>query len=406
VSLSESDDIPAWYPSFLRDRTFKLFFGIVLLAVLVVSGTAIGPVVIQGREQRSTSLHAVGGRLSFLSSGQVGNNNNQGIADIVQLQLEWGQDPEPGQQYYAWLLSDPGNAEAPALLLGVVKRQGQSGVVTYSDPRHTDLLATMSRLLVTEQDASVTPISPSTDHRAWRYVASIPETHPTAAAYNRYGLLDHIRHLLVAEPTLQSHSLFGGLVIWLVHNLGRLVEWTIGARNDWQSDDNVDISQMRQQLLRVMLVLDGIASAPADPPGNDLYSGLVESPTDNVGLLPLDSQPEAFSLVTDIDYHLQGVAASPGVSTEQQQECAAVLAVMDHINIWLKQVRLDDLRLIHMSDQQLRQPSALSLLNDMQMNAVWAFSGQIDQASGTSREGAEWVYQASQQLAQMRVTAV
>ena len=406
--LFDSGELPAWYPSFQRDRRFMLVFLVVLLVVLAVSGVAIAPVFTQGRAQGSSlsprGSHAIVGQLSFLSSGQLLDNSSQGIADIVRLRLQLSGGPTPGKQYYAWLLPDEGNAESRTLLLGTITKQGQVGMVTYSDPQHTNLLASMSRLLVTEQDASVTPLSPSTDHRDWRYIASIPQIRPSATAYSPYSLLDHIRHLLAREPTLEGHGLHGGLVIWLEHNTGRLVEWATIARDDRQSGSSAAISQMKQQLTRVLITLDGISYAPGELPANASYTRPVDPPMANVGLLPLDSQQDAFSLVTDVDFHLQGVAASPGVTTNQQQEAAKILAVMDRINAWLGQVRDDDRQLLGMSDQQLRQPGALSLLNDLQMNAVSAFSGQIDQATGARQEGAQWVFQETQNLAEMEVT--
>jgi hypothetical protein len=129
----------------------------------------------------------------------------------------------------------------------------------------------------------------------------------------------------------------------------------------------------------------------------------VDQPTGNIGLLPLESGQDAFSLVTDVDYHLQGVATSPGVGADQQQESAKILGVMDHINAWLIKARDDDRRLLRMSDEQLQEPVALSLLNDLQMHAVSAFAGQIDQATGARLEGAQWVFQESQHLAEMEV---
>lgn len=77
---------------------------------------------------------------------------------------------------------------------------------------------------------------------------------------------------------------------------------------------------------------------------------------------------------------------------------------MDRITAWLKQVRDDDRQLLMLSDQQLQQAVALNLLNDLQMNAVSAFSGQIDQATGARQEGAQWVFQEAQRLAEMEVT--
>jgi transcriptional regulator with XRE-family HTH domain len=406
--LSDSHELPAWYPSFQRDRSSILVVLLVLLAVLVVSSVAIIPILLQSRGQRSPSHplsgHGVVGQLSFLSSGQVQDNSSQGIADTLRLQLQLQQSPSAGKQYYAWLLPDQDNPEAPTILLGTVIRQGHVGLVTYSDPQHTNLLASTSRLLVTEQDASITPLSPSTDRRDWRYIASIAQIHPSGTPYSPYGLLDHIRHLLVKEPTLEGHGLHGGLVIWLEHNTSRLVEWSTSARDDWQMGNSTAISQMRQQLIRLLIALDGISYAPGELPANTAYAGLVDAPTGNIGLLPFESRQDAFSLVTDVDFHLQGVAASPGVSIGQQQESAKILAVMDRINAWLKQVRDDDMRLLRMSDQQLQQPIALSLLNDLQINAVSAFSGQIDQTTGARQEGAQWVFQETHRLAEMEVT--
>lgn len=404
---SDTGELPAWYPSFQRDRRSIIVVLFVLLAVLVVSSLAIGPMLLQSRAQSSSphppSSHAVVGQLLFLSSGQVQDNSSQGIADTVRLQLQLQHGPAAGKKYYAWLLPDQGNVEAPATLLGTVNRRGQVGLATYSDPQHNNLLASESRLLVTEQDASITPLSPSTDHRDWRYVASIAQIHPSGTAYSPFSLMDHIRHLLAKEPTLEAHDLHGGLVIWLERSTSNLVEWSTSARDDWQTRSSAAISQMRQQLIRLLIALDGISYAPRELSTNTPYTGLVDPPTGNIGLLPIEPGQDFFSLVTDVDYHLQGVAASPGVSTDQQQESAKILAVMDRINAWLMKARDDDRRLLGMSDQQLQQPRTLSLLNDLQMNAVSAFSGQIDQATGARQEGAQWVFQEAQRLTEMEV---
>ena len=407
-SLSDSGELPAWYPSFQKDRRSLLVVLCVLLAVLVVSGLAIGPMLLRGRAQSASSpllrSHTIVGQLLFLSSGQGKDNSSQGIADAVRLQLQMQYDPAAGKQYYAWLLPDQDHEEAPAILLGTINRRGKVGLVTYSDPQHKNLLAEMSRLLVTEQDASVTPLSPSTDHRDWRYVASIAQIHPSGTPYSPYSLLDHIRHLLAKEPTLEAHDLHGGLVNWLERSTSNLVAWSTSARDDWQTGSGAAISQMRQQLIRLLIALDGISYAPSELPTDTAYAGLVDPPIGNLGLLPIKPGRDFISLVTDVDFHLQGVAASPGVSTGQQQESAKILAVMDRITARLMKARDDDRRLLGMSDQQLQQSGALSLLNDLQMNAVSAFSGQIDQTTGARQEGGQWVFQETQRLAEMEVT--
>ena len=182
------------------------------------------------------------GQLLFLSSEQGQDNSSQGIADTVRLQVQLQYGPAAGKQYYAWSLPDQETPEAPAILLGTVNRRGQIGLVTYNDPQHTNLLASTSRLLVTEQDASIIPLSPSTDHRDWRYVAAIAQIHPSGTAYSPYSLLDHVRHLLAKEPTLEDHGLHGGLVIWLERSTSNLIEWSTSARDDWRTGSNTTIS--------------------------------------------------------------------------------------------------------------------------------------------------------------------
>ncbi len=398
---SATQRLPIWL-----EKHFSLVALLALLVVLVVSGVVIGLPLLQGRNQVSSqpsNTHAALGQLVFLSSGQVGDNSSQGIADTISLQMQIQRGPAAGKQYYAWLLPEQSNAEAPPILLGTIIKHEQVGQMTYRDPQHTNMLSSTSRLLVTEQDASITPLTPSTDPSDWRYVASIADIHPSGTPYGPYSLLDHIRHLLAKEPTLESHGLHGGLVNWLQRNTNKLVEWSLSARDAWQSGNTADLGLMRQQLTRILIYLDGISYAPAELPKNIPYAGLVDAPTGNIGLLPPDSQLNAFSVVTHIDFHLQGVAASPGASTSQQQETAKILAVMNHINAWLKQVRDDDRRLLMMSDQQLQQSAALTLLNDLQMNAIYASSGQIDQATGARQEGGQWVYQETQHLASMEV---
>ena len=377
---------------------------LVLLAVLMVSGLIAGPSLLRSRTQafstQTPNMHSAVGQLSFISSGQVRENSTQGIADTIQLQLQLQHAPAAGKQYYAWLLPDQGNAEAATILLGTIARHGSVGQVSYSDPQHTNLLVSMSRLLVTEQDATITPLSPSTDHRDWRYTASIAQMRTVGTAYS---LLDHIRHLLAKDPMLEGHGLHGGLVIWLQHDTDQLFEESTEAQGAWRSGTDADLGQMRQQLMRLLISLDGVSYAPLELPPNTPYAGLLDPPASNIGLLTFNSQ-QPFSIVEDIDFHLQGVAASPGVSTRQQQEAAKILAVMDQINAWLNKVRDDDRHLLMMSDRQLQQPAALTLLNDMQMNAMYASSGKMDQTTVTRKEGTQWVYQEIQHLATMDVT--
>ena len=70
----------------------------------------------------------------------------------------------------------------------------------------------------------------------------------------------------------------------------------------------------------------------------------------------------------------------------------------------LTQLRQDALQLVHMSDQQLAQPSAQALVGDMALQARDAYSGQPDPVTGNTQGGVVWIYNNVQRLATFEVT--
>ena len=152
------------------------------------------------------------GQAFFMSSGQMNLTTNQGSNYEIQINLQHIPNPASGNSYYAWLLPDKSQVESAPLILGKVPVNNGAIHFTYSgDGQHTNLLASMSQFLITEESASITPNVPSPDLNAWRYYAALPQT---PAQGQTYSLLDHLRHLLASDPTLKSFHLQGGLDIW------------------------------------------------------------------------------------------------------------------------------------------------------------------------------------------------
>jgi hypothetical protein len=56
------------------------------------------------------------------------------------------------------------------------------------------------------------------------------------------------------------------------------------------------------------------------------------------------------------------------------------------------QVHQDAKLLVQMTAAQLLQPSSLSILNDLVMQAQNAYAGQLDPSTGASEGGAVWIY--------------
>ncbi len=133
---------------------------IALVAVLLVSGLG-AYILLSHRAGGSTAADVTVGQAFFVSSGQVNSAVTTGINDEVQINLQGIPAPQAGKAYYAWLLPDTSQSEAPDVLLGrLTVRQGAIHFLYRGDSQHTDLLAITSRFLITEESASVTPEVP------------------------------------------------------------------------------------------------------------------------------------------------------------------------------------------------------------------------------------------------------
>ena len=341
------------------------------------------------------------GRVIFLSSEQLSENSSQGIDDEVQIDLQGLSSPAVGKSYYAWLLGDKNQNETKAILLGKLPvNQGNALLLYPGDQQHTNLLEFNSRFVVTEEDAAMTPITPSPNYSAWRYYGEIPQSPDPLNSYH-YSFLDHVRHLLASEPMLNELELPGGLNNWYYRNTGKLIEWTGSARDRWE--ESKDLAFVRRQSIRTLTYLDGLSFVLQDIPPDTALPDI--SKVGSVGLLDVNGQNQnPASYIGSIIYHLNGLLDAPGSTPGVREIVSQIIPAMNNVQNWLEKLRADAKQIIAMTDAQLGQPKAFSLLNDMVDQANYAYVGQIDPTNGAMREGVTWIHEHLQSLATFTVT--
>jgi hypothetical protein len=355
----------------------------------VLPATAAAPVVI--------------GRVSFLSSGQLSENSNQGINDEVLVELHNLPNPAAQKSYYGWLLGDKKQSDEQAILLGVLHlNKGSVRLLYPGDAAHTNLLAITSRFLITEEDSAVTPISPTPDYNAWRFYGEIPQTPlKEPGDTQNFSYLDHLRHLLAADPTLDQMELPGGLNNWLYRNTSKVLEWMSSTREPWE--DSKDVGLLRRQTIRTLSYLDGISYVKQDLPPNT--PSMINDRLARIGLLevkgPTQDPP---GYLTHIVHHLNGLLQAPGATPELRKNVADIVMALNNAKYWLTRLRMDAQKLVKMTDAQLRQPATLNLINDMIDNTTNAYSGEIDPASGQMREGVSWLHDHMQLIANFSIS--
>jgi hypothetical protein len=341
------------------------------------------------------------GNITFLSSEQLSENSSQGIDDEVQIDLHSLASPAAGKSYYAWLLGDKNQAESTAILLGkLTVNRGNAYQLYTGDQQHTNLLEFTSRFVITEEDAAITPITPSPDYSAWRYYGEIPQT-PDLLDSHHYSFLDHMRHLLASDPMLNDMELAGGLNNWFYRNTEKLIEWTVSARDRWE--ESKDLAFVRRQTIRTLTYLDGLSFVQQDMPPDSTLSD--SSKLESVGLLDVNGQNQnPASYIGSIVYHLNGLLDAPGSTPDVRKNAALIITAMNNVQGWLETMHTDAKQIVAMTDAQLGQPAAFTLLNDLVDQANHAYVGELDLTSGEMREGVTWIHEHLQSLATLPVT--
>src|SRR5260370_12790968 len=188
------------------------------------------------------------------------------------------------------------------------------------------MLAFTSRFLVTEEDAAVTPITPSPDYSTWRYYGAFPET-PDPLDSHHFSFIDHLRHLLASDPLLDEMELPGGLSHWLYRNTGKLLEWTVSAGDRWE--EAKDLGFVRRQPLRTLSYLDGLAFVHQDLPAGATPPEI--SRLEAVGLIDVNGANQVPpSYLGHIVYHLGGLLEAPGSTPDTRKSAPPFISALTH----------------------------------------------------------------------------
>jgi hypothetical protein len=349
------------------------------------------------------------GHAFFLSSGQLDPTNSTGINDEVQLDLNGIPAPPDGKMYYAWLLGDQLQDEGSITALGpLTVNHGASHLLYTGNAAHTNLLASRSRILITQEDASAPPSTYTPDYKSWLYYAKLPQA-PSPADKLHFSMLDHLRHLLSESPELKQRNLHGGLDMWFLRNTQKVLEWSTAARDDWRRNPALQ----HRQFIRILDFLEGNAFVRADEP--QAWPVVYVDPHDSqiglVGPVPDGKDPPGYTFDDEpapgyvylISSHLAGTVLSPDATAEQRALAARIHTAIDQTRIWLEKAHQDAKQLVTMNDERLMQPHALTLLDDLVTQAQQAYVGQPDPISGQQMNGAIWICNNIQRMANFEI---
>lgn len=381
-------------------RRKKLLIVLVALLIITLIGSTLGFLALN----RTSSIPPKAGPqlygfAYFSSTGFLGAEATKGTADGLDIRLQHLKMPAKGESYYAWLLPDKSNFRGPTLLIGRFTPENGSAHIIYQSPTHDNLLATDSRFLVTEESAAQLPEIPTADKSKWRYYGELPQVaNPNDP--DHFSDLDHLRHLLADDSTMDMGMLKGGLGIWFLQNVRKLTEWSSSARGAMMPD-NPEL--MHRHFLRILDYLDGTDLVYLDVGKGAPF--LVDPRIARTPLLIINPGMMKVGYVHDIEIHLLALSNSP-LSTKGQQTLAGQIDVeLNKTRVVLERIRVDTKQLVKMNNAQLLDHATIPLLDDLVTQTNIALSGRVDPATSTRHGGANWIFDHMQQLAQFTVVA-
>ncbi len=382
-----------WQPANKRGRSPYLWGGIVLALIIIIGGSIFAFLKLKQTPAATPVQSTIVGHAFFVNSGQISLSSNAGIADQMQISFQNIHPPTAGKSYYVWLLSDS-KTQALPLMLGTLPVQNGEATLTYSgDSHHTDILASYSRFLVTEEDANTPPVNYTLDKSAWIYGAAFSETPNPLDTLDHFSLLNHLRHLLAQDPKLKTAGLVGGLDIWLFRNTQKLLEWAGSAR------DSNEPAFKQRQLVRMMDYLDGSQFVRTEKLPQGLAAIEVDPIIARVGLLEIDPTQTPPGYLKHIGNHLREITQSPGVDADQRALAVRITSAIDNVQFWLGNAHKDAETLLQMPQGQLLQPAATKVFDDLFTQTNNAFVGQTDPSTLQVKEGVAQIHYNIQRLA-------
>lgn len=380
-----------------QDMMYSHRGAIIIVSVLVLVALLGSTALVLARRvppSPAPASNPVYGQAMFFSTNLVGTEVDTGIANGVRISLWNLPAPAARNSYYAWLLPGISNAEGPRVLVGQFTPSDGTASITYIDP-DTNLLATKSRLLVTEESTSPVPTFPSPDPHKWRYYGALPQT-PNPQDSSHFSALDHLRHLLSDDPMNNMMPLPGGLGAWLLQNVRMIFSWSSQAWNLGRPQD-LKSPWARLDLVAILDTLDGATAVQQDVPQHTPL--VVDQSISRKPILSLDPNAPTPGYLLEMNTHLFGFASSPGTTPAAQKLAGTINQELDALQKTLEQVRQDAKAILARTDDSQLD----ALFSDLLNQATIAYTGQIDASTGARVGGVCLIFSQLQQLTQFPV---
>ncbi len=105
----------------------------------------------------------------------------------------------------------------------------------------------------------------------------------------------------------------------------------------------------------------------------------------------------------EIQDHLAAINQAPGLIANSHKLINEINTAIHNVTGWLQKVHDDAKQLVNMIPQQLLERSTLSILDEMQTEAFYAYSGELDPSTNAVLPGVTQIHYDIEHLATFNV---
>lgn len=355
-SAIAADDLKLRSKNFLSPVALAI---IGLLLLLVVVGSLGASLLF--RPASTPSTNGVVGHVFF-------QDDALGKDDMLRIEVQNIPDPPQGKYYVVWLQSVSGQA----MPLGNLTLQSGSATLLYAgDAKHSNLLAFIRGVIVTEESAGTSiPAAPTLSAKV--YQADLP-----AASF------PYIQHVLYSLPGYPTHA---SLISGLFDSIKGINDKAVSVVDSVQSKQGYALAQ--RQAIRIIELIDGsqFARSSGDLPAS--YPDMLSLP---IGLI---SSPTQQGYIDALSAQVDKIGQTAGDNDALRQHAQNVSNALVDLKSWVQQMRGYAVQILKASN--MGDPAVLTVALQLKQLAGDAYTGRTIPPSGgpTAAPGSAGGYQA------------
>ena len=367
----------------LRSNTTMYTVLISIIAVVIILASVLGITLYTNHNTSTTNTNDGQGGITSNAPGTIFFQDDAlGTNDQLRIVMNNVSAPVSDEDYYAWLQNDQ-----QTVLMGPLQVQNQQVSFLYpGNAQHTNLLANIRGVLITNEKAGSSPQTPG------QQVAYRAQFTPS--------ILNNLRTLLYSTPEIGGRNAVATEMFETIKSMNDKAASIVDSLQNTH-----DTGLATRQATRIIEMVDGTNYARTS---GHLPATIPSQINISIGLL---SSPSQKGYIDIFDAHLNDLKAQAGNNTALLTRIQNTKNALDDLRDWIQKIETYDTQLLANAPDKLMTPDMLTIALQLKQEVADSYTGRIvppDTGPTTKlgSAGAQQAYIESQYMAALDLNTV